>query len=645
MEEEATTKKVRKRKDVSDKKKKDEDEYVVKQSLRSSLRGSKNERKFIENLFKKWSDAVSQRINFASRALTLLLKTSFHNCQNYKNTPLPEFLDQTFIRQAMLGFEGTSVQNPSLKELFDQNPKLLRNIPRYQGDCNMYTATAKNFITNMKNSLSCIFEGRLLKLIKFTKEEMKWEEKEIIKIVRHYLLGDFLSIDIPKISLETKYPSIIAFVAEVKDFLGLKENQIITEAWLKSNSYQVIRFYAFILSKLSQQIQISGKKQIKSFNLLPLTDVRNHFATYDANCFLGIFKDFGILSTKATREVITEDFLGSIFNIPKKNFTGTIQSDGTSICFHFTRPKVKLSKEDIKEKIEKTKEIFAKKETRKLGCDPGRESIYTIVEEGTNKSWMLSRNQYYFESGVFESREKTKAWSKDILHIQDKLSKVTSKGISLISYVQYIDVFISTYDTLWKEYSKTKWAAQRLRLYGKKKKCFDKFWNNVLGKENTRNREIVIAYGGAKFAPGGKGEINVPTSRAFKECQKQKGLKTLIVDEFRTSKLHHENHTLLHKVKVRGADKSLRGLLWCCSTISNQKQGFFVNRDINAAWNILKLALERPIIFQRLKTNRRLVQKTLKVLKPHSCKPRTYVASKSPALGDCKKETCASRLT
>ena len=49
----------------------------------------------------------------------------------------------------------------------------------------------------------------------------------------------------------------------------------------------------------------------------------------------------------------------------------------------------------------------------------------------------------------------------------------------------------------------------------------------------------MLAFGGAKLASGGKGEISIPTSRAFKECKKQKGLKILVVDEFRA---YHETN-------------------------------------------------------------------------------------------------------
>ena len=614
-------KKKRKRKDVSDKlmARKQEDEFIIKTSLRGSLKGSTEEKDYLCKCFKDWSDSISQRLVFASRALTLMLKECFSMSKDFKNVPLPNFLDQTFIRQVLLGGEGSIIENIYIKELFNKHPYLLNDTPRYNGDRNLYSSAARAFLTNITTSLSYIFEKRLLKLVFYTKKLLKWKENETISVIKHHIIGSFLAKDIEDMHLENKYPSLVDFIQRIKDFLGLEENETTSETWLKANPYSVVRFYAYILDELSKD------SEQKLSNLLPIADIKNHYATLDKSCLLGVFKEVKILEKKTKVEHITKELLESVFKIPRnKSFTGTIQTDGTSICLHFRRPKRKQSKQEQEQNILKTKDIFQEKETRRLGCDPGRENIYTIIEEGTNKVWKLSRNEYYSVSGIYKGRENTKRWSEKILPNLNALSKVSSKGISLSSYLDYIKVFVENYKILWSEYSNKHWAEQRLRQYGGKKRCFDRFWNKVLGKEEKRTKTTVIAFGGAKFAPGGKGEISVPTSRAFKECKKQKGLKVLVVDEFRTSKLHYEREQLLQLVQVQGEKKPLRGLLWCCSTISD-KQGFFVNRDVNAALNILKNCINRKEIFTRKKGIKRLPkQEVKKVIKKErsSYKPK-----------------------
>ena len=123
-----------------------------------------------------------------------------------------------------------------------------------------------------------------------------------------------------------------------------------------------------------------------------------------------------------------------------------------------------------------------------------------------------------------------------------------------------------------------------------------------------------MAYGAAKFAPGGAGvvcELSVPTCRAFKECATR--FRCLLVDEFRTTQTDHEDGTHLQKVAVPSDPKLVgragpapkrahmhvvRGLLWCGSTSDNGK---FVNRDMNAAINIRRCAVQaqRPRWLQR----------------------------------------------
>jgi len=46
----------------------------------------------------------------------------------------------------------------------------------------------------------------------------------------------------------------------------------------------------------------------------------------------------------------------------------------------------------------------------------------------------------------------------------------------------------------------------------------------------------VVAYGTAKFAPDGRGEVAMPTSRAFEVCVQR--FKAVPVDEFGTTMAH-----------------------------------------------------------------------------------------------------------
>ena len=92
---------------------------------------------------------------------------------------------------------------------------------------------------------------------------------------------------------------------------------------------------------------------------------------------------------------------------------------------------------------------------------------------------------------------------------------------------------------------------------------FSIFFNNLqrVLRKAVPNCNIVFAYGAAKFAPGGRGELSVPTSRANKECVTR--VSTKVTAEFRSSKVDYKDDSLLQQIAVKGSnDFALRGLLW-----------------------------------------------------------------------------------
>lgn len=132
---------------------------------------------------------------------------------------------------------------------------------------------------------------------------------------------------------------------------------------------------------------------------------------------------------------------------------------------------------------------------------------------------------------------------KDSLEL---LSKNSSKGVSLREFTKYIGVALSVQEYLWLEFFKPRWSRQRLRTHGGKKRVVANFFNRI-EKDNTSGKETVIAYGSAKFAPGGKREISVPTTIAFKEYTYR--FKTLVVDEFLTTRVCYEDGSILQAVE------------------------------------------------------------------------------------------------
>lgn len=171
----------------------------------------------------------------------------------------------------------------------------------------------------------------------------------------------------------------------------------------------------------------------------------------------------------------------------------------------------------------------------------------------------------------------------------DDMSTVSTKGDSVVDHIAYVQMYLKNKDILWKEMLKKRWARQRIGLYGGKKRIFANFFNAIQngGDEQDKSgqtRRVVVAFGSEKFAPGGRNELSVPTTRAYNECRYR--FPTIPIDEFRTTRVYSKDDSILGKVGYKGINVAVRGLLWCSST----NNGKFVNRDLNAALNIRRCA-------------------------------------------------------
>jgi hypothetical protein len=198
--------------------------------------------------------------------------------------------------------------------------------------------------------------------------------------------------------------------------------------------------------------------------------------------------------------------------------------------------------------------------------------------------------------------------------------KVSLKTTNLSSYKEFIDNYISVYDSVWRIRTTKKWLNERLRVYSLKQKFIANWINNLIGDgpdRKARKANLTIAYGDAKFASTGKGEKPGPTSWLSKEISKK--IDTVFVNEFNTTKKCHcceqtlcvvkdevtNEEVARRRNKVRKKQRTrvfnasgdeavteeeekkktqiidIRGLRWCPTNHT------FVDRDVNAALNIL----------------------------------------------------------
>ena len=562
-------------------------ETCVKCCLQKMIRGDRRFKMELVDNIEKRVESYSLHMALGSRNLNGIVKQMF---KSVKDSELPTFnlpidiFDQTVLRNIILNPQ--TIDNECVQAYVKQNPECIPRYERFRGDANTFTYGQDTLMTVLKNSLWMHLTNRIKKILRHQERIGLFDEN-----ARIWLL---FAIHGWKVSDERRHYqpslSLIETAAHHRGILGLNPGAAITDHWTKSHLIGILKYYVYVNRFLEEH-------KLPCFNITPIFDVKRHFMNIDTDVFYGIMKDLKIVdcNNKTFRALAMHHFT-SVFKIhsvegKRCRFTRMVQTDGVSLVVHFTRPKNAQDKAVNNDfKIDPTHRLIA--------IDPGRENIYYGVEVLNDevRSYVLTRKRYYQEAGMLNARKNVQKWHKSIRQNLESMTNVSTKGVNHNRHKTYLSVYADNVDTLWNEHKKKRWARQRLRLYGGKKRVFAKFFNEMEKADATR--KITIAYGSASFSPGGKGEVNVPVGRAFNECKMR--FPTTVVDEFRTTAVHHGTDTMLQKVKRRkdkGTRTTVRGLLWCSSTRRKNK---FVNRDLNAALNILRCALgQRPMIMTR----------------------------------------------
>ena len=578
------------------------DETVVKCCLLKLIRGDGDTKKKIRNAILNRIESFSKNINQGSIILSGLIKSLFENVEpvDFPSVNIPDIFSESFVRHLFLGVESARNIDISLETYLDTYIDDYKYSKRHPDDSNIYSFGAKKYITNLSNSLKMNLMNRIKNILNDYQKSINFSTDQ-----RTFLLFKICGWKINRrhtfanVDLTDEMSWIIKTHRLI---LGLGLDDSIDSKWLKNKEQdsrvKILRYFVF----LNREKRRMGSKL---FDIVPIFRIKAHFITIDSCVLYGILSELKILKeVKRTQfKDLADEQWKSVFNIDKitgkgRKFTGTIESDGVSVCVHFKKPKSIRKVENIETITKKKEPIITDPSKRVIAIDPGRSNIYFAVEKfGEDiKTYRLTRPQYYQESGIYKARKQTNRWTQGIQIPLVNMSLVSTKGDSFEDHKAYVKAYVENKELLWKEYLDERWARQRLRLYSGKKRTFAKFFNKIQngGKVEKNNKNIIIAYGSAEFAPGGKNEVSVPTTSAFKECTYR--FCTIPIDEYRTTRVHHKDESILGKVGYKGMNESVRGLLWCSSTIGSK----FVNRDLNAALNILRCATEvRPISLTR----------------------------------------------
>ena len=429
--------KVRQRDDRSKKllERRDLDMTVVKAAIRKYINGDEETKDRVLRAIDDREVNYSIRMVEGSYALMGLLKDLFHGVEDLLAVQVDDIFSQTFVRQLLLGPGGAENPNDLIGEYYTRHPELTPIARRNYSDGNIYSAGATTYLTNLKNSFKMNIGSRIKTFCRRFKEVHNLNNAEYVWML--YQINGWTNF--PQQLLQGGgqiFPlrqEVVDTIAEHRRVLGLIGNARLTKGWTRlSTSLPSMLRYNILINRFYE-----AHDNIKIFNIVPICKIRAHFMTIDTDALFGILKDAKLIAKDLKYETFYEmrhDHWHATFKISKLQgkdnvFGENIQTDGVSMCMHFQRP----SRPPISTMHDgkKAYQLDTEKDVV-FGLDPGRINIFylaTILGDGKALAFLLSRRQYYHDSGIFKAVQQSNKWNETVKEALEDLSRASPKAV------------------------------------------------------------------------------------------------------------------------------------------------------------------------------------------------------------------------
>jgi len=364
--------------------------------------------------------------------------------------------------------------------------------------------------------------------------------------------------------------------------LGLPDGQVLKESWLRDNIRQSIRF-ALGVAVDAEDIQRQAKglwRQKKrtrrgaarGVKWIPTHRCARLSIKLDASDLVKILMPYTGKGGGEPDDSLAVDIVRGFFRqgiervfgkrlvekdgVQHLQFTGTIDTDGTSASLHFGRPRPpRPPRPDGAGGCKEAARIQVPRLV--LLVDPGRINLVTMTAlldgkpchvadadgEGKRRrmAFKLTARHLYSASGsalvtVLQRKRRTKA--PELAALDAELSKASLKTGNPLVIARYLAAVTGRWDAVWSHVTSKRSARTRFRARAGKARVLSRFFSSVqraldarFGKEVAR--AAVVVWGAAKVSPSGRGNLTVPTQGAAQVAARFWPLHP--GDEYRTS--------------------------------------------------------------------------------------------------------------
>ena len=203
-----------------------------------------------------------------------------------------------------------------------------------------------------------------------------------------------------------------------------------------------------------------------------------------------------------------------------------------------------------------------------LGLDPGRAALATISyhlndtqraefpkawDNHKPRSWSLSRDMYYKDSGIAKISRRHAGWYKHLETTWREMGRVGSlRTLSLSDIEAYLKLYLQIQAEWWHLALKWRESRDSFQRYIGKRSVLDRFFTAV-DKEAAElfpDAEVLLAYGsaGVKMKSNGKGELSVPTTGSYKAAVRRFKDRLKVEDESYSTKVDFTSGQVKHAV-------------------------------------------------------------------------------------------------
>ncbi|KAJ9507381.1 hypothetical protein QJQ45_006375 [Haematococcus lacustris] len=315
-----------------------------------------------------------------------------------------------------------------------------------------------------------------------------------------------------------------------------------------------------------------------------------HFIKMDSRVLHRVCQQLGL--TRETADVFTAEparsqhwnrwfSTGKLAN-QRFEFERTVETDGVSVCVHYTRPLPtppappsaagpsssksspvaapgaaavaahELGLPRIGKGLAETRQFVFDQATQ-IGAVSAASGVWDPATgqlmADQLRRWKLTKGQVRHGSGLNNARRDTERWLAPIKPHLQHLAAASSAGTSLEANLKHITVTLATWVAVWEVYLDPKWAQQRLRLYGAQDRTLEQFFKKleedmeeVSMQRHGRAKQLVMFFDAASIGTRGGWCADAVLRACCKVVCRPRGTdqrrsRVVLVDEHRTTRV------------------------------------------------------------------------------------------------------------